>query len=92
MRAMLHGAVLGLVLGLVGALAGGAVLRALETLVAPLTVVGAGGAAEVASLGRALAYVVASGIVSLVVTFVPAVALRIPEVGMLSSITRRLKR
>lgn len=91
-RAMLHGAVLGLVLGLLGALAGGAVLRALETLVAPLTAVGAGGATEVASLARALAYVVVAGIVSLVVTFVPAVALRIPEVGMLSSVARRLKR
>ena len=91
-RSILHGAVFGLVLGALGALAGAVVLQALQAFVAPLVVAGADGALVVSSLGRAFAYVVVAGLVSLAVTFVPALMLRLPEAGMLASIARRLRR
>ena len=91
-RTMLHGAVFGLALGLVGAVAGALVLNLLQALVAPLAEPGADGVMAVVSLGRAFVYVVVAGIVSLVATFVPALVLRLPEAGMLTSIARRVRR
>ena len=62
-----------------GALAGGGVYALLETVLGPAT----------GSLAQSLAYVVVAGVVALVVTFVPAVVMRLPEASMISSITRR---
>ena len=76
---ILHGALFGLVLGALGAAAGGGVYAALEAVAGPAS----------GSLAQSLAYVVVAGLVALVVTFAPAVALRLPEASMISSITRR---
>lgn len=67
-------------LGLAGAAAGAAVLYGLETFLGPLN----------GSVAQALGYVVASGIVSLVVTFGPAVALKLPEAAFLTGIVAKV--
>lgn len=76
----------GLGLGCAGALAGGAVLWALESFVSPLT----------GSIAQAFAYIVAGGLVSLLVTFAPAVKMRLPEAvfvtNIVGKIARKLKR
>lgn len=92
LRTILHGIAFGLVLGGLGALAGGAVLWALESFVAPLVTYLPDGTVQTASTVHALAYVAAGGVVSLAVTFVPAVALGLPEAGLLTSIVRRASR
>ena len=79
---ILHGAFFGLVLGGLGALAGGGIYALLETFLGPAT----------GSLAQSLAYVVAAGVVALVVTFAPAVMMRLPEASMISSITRRFSK
>ncbi|HIT44915.1 MAG TPA: murein biosynthesis integral membrane protein MurJ [Candidatus Aphodovivens excrementavium] len=71
-----------LVLGLIGALAGAGVLWALQTFAGPLS----------GSLLQSLLYVVLGGIVSLLVTFGAALALKVPESSMLASILSRLTR
>lgn len=71
-----------LVLGLLGALAGAGVLWALQTFAGPLS----------GSLLQSLLYVVLGGIVSLLVTFGAALALRVPESSMLAGILSRLTR
>ena len=70
------------VLGLLGALAGASVLWALQMLIGPLT----------GSLLQSLAYVVAGGLVSLLVTFGLALALKVPESSLLAGILGRLTR
>ena len=66
-------------LGLLGAAAGGLVLWALSTLVGPI-----GG-----SIGRAVLYLVPSGLVALLATYVPAVGLRIPEAAFIRRLLGR---
>lgn len=73
-------------LGLLGAAAGAGVLAALEAFLSPLT----------GSIAQAFAYLVISGIVSLIVTFAPAAKLDLPEAsfvtGIAGKLARRLKR
>ena len=66
-------------LGLLGAAAGGIVLWLLMTFAGPI-----GG-----SIGRAALYLVPSGIVALLVTFGPAVALHVPEAAFIGRILGR---
>lgn len=68
-----------LALGCAGALAGGAVLGALCALAGPFE----------GSIARSLAYVVASGLVSLAATYGLAVALRAPGSQMVAGLARR---
>ena len=72
-KSILHGLFFGLLLGGLGAAAGAGVLWALETYVAPLGT----------SLLLALGYVVAAGLVSLIVTFGLAFVFKVPEVSAL---------
>lgn len=76
----------GLLFGGVGAAAGGGVLMALQNFVAPLS----------GSIPQAFAYVVAGGLIALVVTFGLAIALHVPEASFVKSIMgnvgHRLKR
>lgn len=65
-----------LVLGVLGAAAGYGVLWALESFVSPLS----------GSLIQSFAYIVAGGVVSLLVTYGLALKLRVPESAMLSGI------
>ncbi len=76
LRACLHA----LLLGALGAFAGWVVLTLLETFVAPLS----------GSILQAFVYVVVAGIVSLVVTFVPAVRLKLPEAEFVTGLVRRM--
>lgn len=80
MREIVSSAVWGLVLGLVGAAAGGALMRPL------LPVALAGGHTVV----RVLLAIVACGLVSLAVTFGAALALRLPQASFMRSAVRRL--
>ena len=91
-RTIAHGALTGLVLGAAGAAAGGGMLWLLETFIAPLATVAADGTAQTAPMIQTFAYVAVSGIVSLIVTFAPAVVLKLPEAGMLTSLARKVKR
>lgn len=84
LRGMFHGLAFGAGLGVLGAAAGAGVLAALETFAGPLVVNGVS-----VSMLKVLLYVVVAGLVSLVVTFGPAVALKLPEAGMISSIVGR---
>lgn len=70
-----------LVLGAAGAAAGAGVLWALESFVGPLS----------GSLVQSFAYVVAGGIVSLLVTFGLAIALKVPESALLVGIMAKVK-
>ncbi len=93
LKVILHGVFFGLLLGALGAAAGAGVLHLLETFVAPLVTYAADGTvASSASIVQTFAYVAVSGIASLVVTFVPAAALKLPEAGMISAIVRRFRR
>lgn len=71
----------GLVFGGLGAAAGGGVLFALQTFVAPLS----------GSIPQALAYVLVGGIVALVVTFGLSIKLHVPEAAFVSSIANKVK-
>lgn len=71
-----------LLLGLLGAAAGYGVVWALESFVAPLS----------GSLLHSFAYVIAGGLVSLVITYGLALKLRVPESAMLSNIMAKLAR
>ena len=84
LRGIAHGLVFGAVLGGLGAAAGAGALQLLQVAFGPLV---SGGAP--ASLLKVVAYVAVAGIVSLVVTFGPAVALKLPEAGMVRSIAGR---
>ena len=70
-----------LVLGAAGAAAGGGLLFAAETLIAPLS----------GSILQALLYVVVCGLASLAVTFGLALALKIPEAAFLATIAAKVK-
>ena len=72
-KSIIHGLIFGLVLGGLGAAAGAGCMWALETFAGAL-----GG-----SILRTLAYVCASGVLSLAVTFGLAVAFKLPEVSAL---------
>ena len=76
MKSTIRAFVVSLVLGALGAAAGGGVLWLLQTFVGPLS----------GSILQSLAYVVAGGFVSLLVTFGLALKLKVPEAAMLSSI------
>ena len=82
LRTILHGVFFGLLLGGLGAAAGGGVYALLEAVIGPVT----------GSLAQSFAYVAVAGTVSLLVTFVPAVVLRLPEAAMISSVTRRFSK
>ena len=82
LRTILHGVFFGLLLGGLGAAAGGGVYALLEVVIGPVT----------GSLAQSFAYVAVAGTVSLLVTFVPAVVLRLPEAAMISSVTRRFSK
>lgn len=92
LKVILHGAFTGLVLGFAGAAAGGGVLYLLEQVVAPLTTVALDGTVQTAPVLRVFVYVAVAGLVSLAVTFVPAVVLKFSEADMLTSLVRRFKR
>ena len=72
----------GVLFGGLGAAAGAGVLWALQAYVAPLS----------GSIPQAFGYVVAGGLVALVVTFVPAVALKVPEARFVANIAGKLGR
>ncbi len=91
LRTILRGTLTGLVLGGLGAAAGAGVLWALESFAGPL-VSYVDGVAVTAPIAKTLVYVVVAGLVSLAVTFVPAVALKVPEAGMIRSIVGRFTR
>ena len=71
----------GILFGGLGAAAGGGVLFALQMFVAPLS----------GSIPQALAYVLAGGIVALVVTFGLSIKLRVPEAAFVGSIVGKVK-
>lgn len=85
---MARGLFFGLVLGGAGAAAGAGALQALQAFFGPMVVETASGLAA-APIFKTLAYIAAAGIVSMLVTFAPAVALRLPEAGILTSIIGR---
>lgn len=82
LRSVVKACANGLVFGGLGAAAGGGVLFALQTYLAPLS----------GSIPQALAYVLAGGIVALVVTFGLSIKLHVPEAAFVSSITAKVKR
>lgn len=92
LKAIVRGALLGLVLGGLGALAGAGMLRLLETFVGPLVSYAANGTAVTAGAVQTFVYVVVAGLCSLVVTFGPAVALKLPEAATITSVFQRFKR
>lgn len=81
LRSVVKACLGGLVFGGLGAAAGGGVLFALQTFVAPLS----------GSIPQALAYVLAGGIVALVVTFGLSIKLHVPEAAFVSSIASKVK-
>ena len=92
LKTIMHGVFFGLVLGGLGAAAGAGVLHLLEAFVAPLVTYGADGAAATAPIVQTFAYVAVSGMVSLIVTFGLAAALRLPEAGMIGMLLNRFRR
>lgn len=81
LRSVVKACLGGLVFGGLGAAAGGGVLFALQTYLAPLS----------GSIPQALAYVLAGGIVALVVTFGLSIKLHVPEAAFVSSIANKVK-
>ena len=79
MGGLIVGCLRALGLGAAGAAAGAGVLMLLETCLGPLN----------GSIAQAFGYVVASGIVSLLVTFGPAIALKLPEAAFLTGIVAK---
>lgn len=71
----------GILFGGLGAAAGGGVLFALQTFVSPLS----------GSIPQALAYVLAGGIVALLVTFGLSIKLHVPEAAFVGSIVDKVK-
>ncbi|RDB60803.1 virulence factor MviN [Gordonibacter sp. 28C] len=80
LRSVVKAVLAGIVFGGLGAALGGGVLYALTTFVAPLS----------GSIPQALAYVVAGGMVALVVTFGLAIKLHVPEAAFVSSIAGKV--
>lgn len=81
LRSVAKAIVSGIVLGGLGAVAGGGILFALQTFLAPLS----------GSIPQALAYVAVGGIASLVVTFGLSLKLHVPEAAFVSSIIGKVK-
>lgn len=81
LRSVVKACLGGLVFGGLGAAAGGGVLFALQTYLAPLS----------GSIPQALAYVLVGGIVALVVTFGLSIKLHVPEAAFVSSIASKVK-
>lgn len=71
----------GLIFGGLGAAAGAAVLFILQVSIAPLS----------GSIPQALCYVVAGGLIALVVTFGLSIKLHIPEAAFIESVTAKVK-
>ena len=81
LRSVVKACASGLVFGGLGAAAGGGVLFALQTYLAPLS----------GSIPQAFAYVMAGGIVALVVTFGLSIKLHVPEAAFVSSLAAKVK-
>lgn len=86
MMRIVRATVLGLILGIVGAAGGAGVLWALQSFIAPLD----------GSIWQAMGYVVAGGIVSLIITFGASAKLKVKEadlvLSMVGKLTRKLRR
>ncbi|MEG1494429.1 MAG: lipid II flippase MurJ [Gordonibacter sp.] len=82
LRSVVKAVFSGLVFGGLGAAAGGGVLYALTTFVAPLS----------GSIPQALAYVMAGGIVALAITFGLSIKLRVPEAAFVGNIFAKVGR
>lgn len=80
MKRIVCATALGLVLGLLGAAGGATVLWAMQTFIAPLD----------GSIWQAMGYVVAGGIVSLIITFGASAKLRIKEAELVLSMVEKL--
>lgn len=100
MRKRLHGLMLGtiarglffgLILGGLGAAAGWGAMQALQSIFGPIIIETVSGPVA-APILKTVAYIAAAGIVSLIVTFVPAVVMKLPEASMFTSILRRFAR
>ncbi|WP_290996249.1 murein biosynthesis integral membrane protein MurJ [Gordonibacter sp.] len=81
LRSVAKAVLSGLVFGGLGAAAGGGVLFALQTFVGPLS----------GSIPQAFAYVIAGGVVALVVTFGLSMKLHVPEAAFVTSIVGKVK-
>jgi putative peptidoglycan lipid II flippase len=68
--------------GLAGAIVGGAIFWALSAFVASPT----------GSIGLSLAYVIVAGLISIAVTFAPAIKLKFPEAAFVISIANKITR
>ncbi|MEF9876596.1 MAG: lipid II flippase MurJ, partial [Gordonibacter sp.] len=82
LRSVVKAVFSGVVFGGLGAAAGGGVLYALTTFVAPLS----------GSIPQALAYVMAGGIVALAITFGLSIKLRVPEAAFVGNIFAKVGR
>lgn len=80
MRRILKATLLGIVLGALGACGGAAVLYGLQTFIGALN----------GSIWQAMAYVVAGGCVSLIITFGLAAKLKVTEADLILSMFRKL--
>ncbi len=80
MRRILKATLLGIVLGTLGACGGAAVLYGLQTFIGALN----------GSIWQAMAYVVAGGCVSLIITFGLAAKLKVTEADLILSMFRKL--
>ncbi|OUO64884.1 murein biosynthesis integral membrane protein MurJ [Collinsella sp. An268] len=89
LKVIMRGVVCGLGLGVLGAAAGAGVLELLQTFVAPLVSFAADGTVTTAPIIQTVAYVALAGIVSLIVTFAPAVIAKLPEAAVLTSLVSR---
>src|SRR5699024_4617080 len=81
LRSVAKAVLSGLVFGGLGAAAGGGVLFALQTFVGPLS----------GSIPQAFGYVIAGGVVALVVTFGLSMKLHVPEAAFVTSIVGKVK-
>ena len=85
---MARGLFFGLVLGGLGAAAGVGMMQLLQMLLGPIVIQTADGAVA-APILKTVTYIAVSGIVAMAVTFVPGIALKLPEAGMFTSILGR---
>lgn len=90
-KTVLRGLVFGLVLGALGAAAGSLAMNVLQSAFGPIIIETVEGPVA-APIIKTVAYIAVAGIVSLIVTFVPAVVAKLPEASMFSSILRRFSR
>lgn len=87
-----RGIAFGIGLGALGAFGGWGVLTALETFVGPLVTSLPSGATATAPLWQTVAYIAVAGIASLIITFVPAMLLDVPEARMFKKLLGRFIR